>query len=212
MRTTMAALLAITLAAAMAARAAADDATALAGIWTLDTRASDDPVRVLRDGDHGDGIGRRVARGVSIFGIPVGSLPRSAGDEPVEPDEDLRGVEHVFESTHRLSIEQQTEATQIRYGNALATTIGAANASSTRAQSRPLNGRTECSPSSTSSPTGHASASATRTTLAPMSCTGPCGSSAAKRAPWRSSASSIGWWALRCHERCASHTRRRRRS
>ena len=116
----MAALLAITLAAAMAARAAADDATALAGIWTLDTRASDDPVRVLRDGDHGDGIGRRVARGVSIFGIPVGSLPRSAGDEPVEPDEDLRGVEHVFESTHRLSIEQQTEATQIRYGNALA--------------------------------------------------------------------------------------------
>ncbi len=118
MRTTMVALLAIALAAGATPAALADGAAGLTGTWTLDARASDDPVRVLRDGEHGDGLGRRVARGVSIFGIPVGSLPRPAGDEPVEPDEDLRGVEHVFESTHRLAIDRQAEVTQIRYGNA----------------------------------------------------------------------------------------------
>jgi hypothetical protein len=120
MRNTTVALLVIALAGGGSGgdAALADAAATLTGTWTLDERSSDDPLLVLRDDERGDGLGRRVARGVSIFGIPVGNLPRSANDEPVEPDEDLPGVEHLFESTYRLSIDRQVAVTQIRYGHA----------------------------------------------------------------------------------------------
>jgi hypothetical protein len=69
-------------------------------------------------GEPGGGFGSRVARGVTIFGIPVGSLPRpERADDEEDLEESLRGVEHVFEATYRLSIRQEGDVTEIQYGN-----------------------------------------------------------------------------------------------
>jgi hypothetical protein len=96
----------------------------LTGTWTLDERSSDDPVRALRGRERGGGRGPRV--GVSIFGVPVGGSSQStSGDDRVEEEDegedeaedDLVGVEHVFESTFRLRIEHDPATTTIRYGN-----------------------------------------------------------------------------------------------
>jgi hypothetical protein len=119
MRVLMTALLALVVSGSLPCALAADSGASLAGVWVLDERASDDPSRVLRDGEHGGGFGSRVAGGVSIFGIPVGSLPRPEGsDDEIDPEEDLRGAEHVFESLYRLTIRSDGDATQIAYGNA----------------------------------------------------------------------------------------------
>lgn len=123
MSESMVSLVAVALASVGVHAALAEGGTDLSGTWMLDEILSDDPVRVMRDGVSGDGLGRRVARGVSIFGIPVGNLPPPAGaDNEVEPEDGLRGVEHVFESIGRLRIEQDVAATEIRYGNAPAVT------------------------------------------------------------------------------------------
>ena len=102
---------------ALAAQAApTKDPAALAGTWTLDERSSDDPVREL-SGEHGSGGG--VVSGVTIFGIPVGKLPRQESDPGEAEDEQaLRGVEHVFEATYRLVLRRDGDVTEIRYGNA----------------------------------------------------------------------------------------------
>jgi hypothetical protein len=95
----------------------------LVGTWTLEPRDSDDPVRVLNGGGHAEGLGRQVVRGVNIFGFPVGSVVPAEGaaddeEDEGEPDHALRGVEHVFESTYRLTIRQNKDFTVIQYGNA----------------------------------------------------------------------------------------------
>lgn len=112
------ALCGVTLAAFVVGAALADDKVVLTGAWTLDQRASDDPQRVLRDGERGgSGLGSRVARGVTIFGIPVGNLPRPERDEDEEDlEEALTGVEHVFEAIYKLAIRQEGDVTEIQYG------------------------------------------------------------------------------------------------
>lgn len=118
MRRSTAVLCGVTLAAFVVGAALADDKAALTGVWTLDQRASDDPQRLLREGERGgSGLGSRVARGVTIFGIPVGNLPRPARDEDEEDlEEALTGVEHVFEATYKLAIRQEGDVTEIQYG------------------------------------------------------------------------------------------------
>lgn len=108
----------VVLAAFLTSYAWAGGDAALTGTWTLDRRESDDPERVLRDGERGGGFGSRVARGVSIFGIPVGSLPRPERTEKDEEhlEEAVRGIDHVFETTYRLVIRQEEGLTEIRYG------------------------------------------------------------------------------------------------
>ncbi len=116
MKRFMPTLTAAALAAAASFATFAENAPDLTGTWTLEARSSDDPVRVLR-GDSGSSRGGRV-RGVSIFGIPVGDLPRPADDDDeLDREGDLRGVEHVFEATFRLQVRQAAGTTEIRYGN-----------------------------------------------------------------------------------------------
>jgi len=106
--------------------AAAEGDTSLAGSWTLEERGSDDPVQELRGGGSGEGngLGKQVVRGISIFGVPVGGLAlpedQDAGDNKDEDDASdsaLRGVEHIFESTFRMTIAQNEDVTEIRYGS-----------------------------------------------------------------------------------------------
>ena len=104
----------VTLALAAQAGPTKDPAD-LTGTWTLDERSSDDPVREL-SGEHGRGGG--VVSGVTIFGIPVGKLPRQESDPDDEETDPLRGVEHVFEATYRLLVNRDGDVTEIRYGNA----------------------------------------------------------------------------------------------
>lgn len=93
----------------------------LAGDWTLDERTSDDPVRVLKDGDHGRSRNGRMSATGSVFGIPVGGgaiAPRTERDDDKDVSLDgLGGVEHVFEATYRLRIRREGNVTEIRYGN-----------------------------------------------------------------------------------------------
>lgn len=107
----------LALAAFVANAAPTKDPNDLAGTWTLDEGASDDPVRVLR-GERGRGGGGRVTMsGGSIFGVPVGSLPRREKEEEEKPDpSDLVGAEHVFEATYRLRIRRDGNVTTILYG------------------------------------------------------------------------------------------------
>lgn len=106
----------LALAALVAHAAPTKDPADLAGTWTLDEGASDDPVRVLR-GERGRGRdGRVVFSGGSIFGVPIGSPSRreKSDDEPEEAE--LAGAEHVFEATYRLRIRREGDVTEIRYG------------------------------------------------------------------------------------------------
>jgi hypothetical protein len=106
-------------AAPMTHAAPSKDPADLAGTWNLDEDSSDDPVRVLRDGDHGRSRGGRFVTSGTIFGVPVGGAPRqdSDDDEKGVSQEDLQGVEHVFEATYKLRIRRDGHATEIRYGN-----------------------------------------------------------------------------------------------
>jgi hypothetical protein len=102
--------------------AAADAHDSLAGTWSLDDGSSDDPVRAIDPRNGGDGLGRRIARSVNVFGIPVGSLPLpgddEADEEPLSPGQVVGALAHVFEATYRLRIAQDEKITQIVYGNA----------------------------------------------------------------------------------------------
>jgi hypothetical protein len=113
----------VSLAAAAAVAVAAEGETGLTGTWTLDERSSDDPVQELRGRQSNGEPGKQVVRGISIFGVPVGELavppdtPDADDDEEDEAAADaVRGVEHVFESTFRLTIQQGEDVTEIRYG------------------------------------------------------------------------------------------------
>jgi hypothetical protein len=103
------------------AAAAADPADSLAGTWSLDDRSSDDPVREIDPRNGGEGLGRRIANGATIFGIPVGSLPLPGDDEAEEealsPQQVVGALAYVFEATYRLRIAQNETVTEIRYGN-----------------------------------------------------------------------------------------------
>lgn len=119
MKASMLALASLAFAAQLAHAAPSKDPQDLVGTWTLDERSSDDPVRVLRDGDHGRGRAGRISASGTIFGVPVGGSPRqekSDDDEDVSQAE-LEGVEHVFEATYKLRIRREGHATEIRYGN-----------------------------------------------------------------------------------------------
>ena len=122
MRTKAVEWLTIVLLMAAAGHAAAADARgSLAGTWSLDERASDDSVRELDPRNGGDGLGRRIASSVNVFGIPVGSLPLpgddEADEEPLSPGQVVGALAHVFEATYRLRIAQDDKITQIVYGN-----------------------------------------------------------------------------------------------
>jgi hypothetical protein len=115
----------VVVALAATAGAFGQDGTGLAGTWTLEERDSDDPVRELNgggSGGEGNGLGKEVVRGISIFGVPVGglALPEESVDEEDEDDNatdgSLRGVEHVFEATYQLTVSQGEDVTEIRYG------------------------------------------------------------------------------------------------
>ena len=101
--------------------ATADSGNSLAGTWSLDDRSSDDPVHELDPRNGGEGLGRRVARSVNVFGIPVGSLPLPGDDEeeedPLTPEQIVGGLAYVFEATYRLRITETDAATEVRYGN-----------------------------------------------------------------------------------------------
>lgn len=101
--------------------AAVDGDDSLAGTWLLDDRSSDDPVRELTGEHAGDGLGRRVARSVNVFGFPVGSVIPDAEEDkedPPAPQDVLGARSYVFEATYRLRITQRDGITEIRYGNA----------------------------------------------------------------------------------------------
>jgi hypothetical protein len=118
------ACLALALAASLPGHLAmADTGDSLAGAWSLDDRSSDDPVRELDDGHSGDGLGRRVVRGINVFGVPVGSLPLPGDDEkeqePLTPAQIVGpSLAYAFEATYRLRVTQNGSGTEIRYGNA----------------------------------------------------------------------------------------------
>ncbi|HUQ52246.1 MAG TPA: hypothetical protein VM692_08480, partial [Gammaproteobacteria bacterium] len=125
MKTPIALVASFTLALQLAHAAPSKEPAQLTGTWTLNERSSDDPVRVL-NGERGRGGGRnfKVTTGGSIFGVPVGNLPRPAKDEDDDDDEDeearhddLQGAEHVFKATYRLRIRREGDVTEIRYGN-----------------------------------------------------------------------------------------------
>lgn len=101
--------------------AAAESRGSLAGTWTLDDR-SEDPVRALDPRNGGDGLGKRIARSVNVFGIPVGSLPLpgddKADEDPLSPQQIVGERAYVFEATYRLRIAHDEKVTQIVYGNA----------------------------------------------------------------------------------------------
>jgi hypothetical protein len=107
---------AVALATFVAHAAPTKDPNDLAGTWTLDERASDDPVRVLRGERGRSRDGRVVFSGGSVFGVPVGSPPRSSERNDEREELELFGVEHVFEATYRLRIRRDGDITEIRYG------------------------------------------------------------------------------------------------
>ena len=128
MRGSMFSCVAIVLVAA-GASVLAQSGTSLDGAWTLEERSSDDPVQELRGsesgGGDGNGVGKQVVRGISIFGVPVGGLALPDDQQPDEEENDaeaaeedaLRGVSHIFATTYRLEIRQNEDVTEVRYGS-----------------------------------------------------------------------------------------------
>jgi hypothetical protein len=114
--------LAIALMAVAGPVAAAGSGDSLAGAWSLDDRSSDDPVHEIDPRNGGEGLGRRIVSGATVFGIPVGSLPLPGDDEeeedPLSPEEIVGALAYVFEATYRLRITQDNGTAEIRYGNA----------------------------------------------------------------------------------------------
>lgn len=108
------------LASAASPATAADLDGALAGTWSLDERASDDPVRKIQGEHAGNGLARQVVRSINVFGFPVGSVLPDDEEEkdPPAPQDVLGALSYVFEATYKLRITQSDGATEIRYGNA----------------------------------------------------------------------------------------------
>jgi len=100
----------------------ADGDVDLTGTWVLDDSLSDDPVAVLRErsSPSGSGLGRAVVNGISVFGIPVGSLPLPSGndDEPADIDEAAGPAAYAVSVVERLGIVQEAAASTFDYGNA----------------------------------------------------------------------------------------------
>ncbi len=98
----------------------------LTGTWVLDKPHSDDPARPREERSSrggGSGVVRQVVRGISVFGIPVGSLPVPVGHEP-EPLEasDLPGAEQALSEVTQIRILQEGAASEFDYGGALTAT------------------------------------------------------------------------------------------
>jgi hypothetical protein len=103
----------------LAAGARAEGELDLTGTWLLDQSLSDNPTKVLRDASStrgGDGLGKRIARSVSVFGIPVGSLPlpSGGGDEEEESEAD-DPPENALQPISRIRILQDAHATELEY-------------------------------------------------------------------------------------------------
>jgi hypothetical protein len=107
----------IALAPLAAAAAPSKDPADLHGTWSLEEGKTDDPMRILR-GERGR-RGGGIVSSATIFGVPVGSLPRRDREKENEAaEEQLLGVRHIFEATYRLRIRRDGAVTEIRYGNA----------------------------------------------------------------------------------------------
>jgi hypothetical protein len=110
----------------LAAGARAEGELDLTGTWLLDESLSDNPTKVLRDASSargGDGIGRQIVRSVSVFGIPVGSLPLpSGGDDEEEDSQADDPQENALQPISRMRILQQAQATELEYGGATTVT------------------------------------------------------------------------------------------
>jgi hypothetical protein len=98
------------------------DGADLTGSWILDESASDDPAAVIRDASSHSGAAggklKRVFGGVSVLGIPVGSLPLPSGAssaEPPDPEESAGQAAYTLEAVHEIRILQQRDATEFDY-------------------------------------------------------------------------------------------------
>jgi len=116
------ALGALALLATFSTEVAADDRTDLTGTWVIDTSISDDPGQALRDAressSNGSGSLARMARGISVFGIPIGSLPLPGGGSRSEADdaEAIVDVDYLLANVSEIRVLQQAKATQFEYG------------------------------------------------------------------------------------------------
>jgi hypothetical protein len=103
---------------ALVAGARAESQVDLTGTWLLDESLSDNPTKVLRDASStrgGDGIGRQIARSVSVFGIPVGSLPLPSGGDEEQESEAEDPPENALQPISRMRILQDAQATELEY-------------------------------------------------------------------------------------------------
>jgi hypothetical protein len=111
---------------ALAGAAAAADPPDLTGTWSLEKRRSDNPARPRTEESKkkgGSGAAKQVARGISVFGIPVGSLPLPSKREP-EPlaVDDLAGAEQLMSEVLQIRILQEPGAVEFDYGGAMSAT------------------------------------------------------------------------------------------
>ena len=100
----------------------AGDPGDLSGTWTSNEELSDDPASILRDAAN-DGAGssggllRRITRSVSVFGIPVGSLPLPSGSSAPSADEDEpTHAGYTLRAIRELKVLQDARATELDYG------------------------------------------------------------------------------------------------
>jgi hypothetical protein len=98
----------------------------LTGTWAIVKSQSDNPARPRTEDSSkksGSGVARQVARGISVFGIPVGSLPVPAKREPEPLDVDaLVGAEQLLSEVAQIRILQDASATELDYGGAMSAT------------------------------------------------------------------------------------------
>jgi hypothetical protein len=110
---------------AFGASAQPADRADLTGTWILQKRASDNPARPRTETatKKGGGVAREVVRGISVFGIPVGSLPLPAKHEPEPLDvDDLAGAEQLLSQVVRIKILLESAAAEFDYGESMSAT------------------------------------------------------------------------------------------
>jgi hypothetical protein len=119
-------LLALGTALALAAQAGAVERPDLTGTWEIMKRESDNPARPRTETEGkktGSGVAKQVVRGVSVFGIPVGSLPKPSKREPEPLDErDLAGAEQLLSQVLAMRILQEPTAVELDYGGSMSAT------------------------------------------------------------------------------------------